>query len=246
MRVFGRDPARERPEVMREARFAFAPPPLYPRLTAREHVVHLTRFGAPVARAEVAEVLATVGLAGRADEAVARFSFGMRQRLGLALALLPRPRLLCLDEPTDGLDPLAILELREVLRTLRDSAGVAILLSSHLLTEVEQLVDRLLVLHEGRVLCLGTPAALRAEGASLWLRAAPAEGALAVLSAAGLEARVSDGGLALPAGACDLERVRGVLTEAGHRLEEFCVRRPTLEELLLARLRAEREAADAL
>ncbi len=164
VRVFGLDPARERPAVMRRTRFAFAPPALFEALTAREHLVHLVGIGGGRAKAsEIERALETVGLADRADERVRAFSFGMRQRLALAQALVPVPELIVLDEPTDGLDPLAVLELREVLRRLRDEHGTAVLLSSHLLVEVEELVDRLLVLHEGRELFGGSPAELLRE-----------------------------------------------------------------------------------
>ena len=128
VRVFGLDPRVDRARVMQDARFAFAPPPLYDFLTAREHLERLTALGAAtVTRSEIDAALDTVGLMDRAQDRVAAYSFGMRQRLVLALALLPRPRLLVLDEPTDGLDPLAVLELREVLRrpvveTLRRAA----------------------------------------------------------------------------------------------------------------------------
>ena len=158
LRVLGCEPWSERARLMERARFAFAPPPLYERMSAREHLRCLGALGGePPSAADIQRALDTVGLGERADERVRAFSFGMRQRLALAQALVPRPELLVLDEPTDGLDPLAVLELREVLARLAREEGVTVLLSSHLLVEVEELVDRMLVLFEGRSLFLGTP-----------------------------------------------------------------------------------------
>lgn len=247
LRLFGLDPFRQRPRVMRQARFAFAPPPLYAALSAREHLRHLGRMAGCRDAAVAREALETVGLAERADEPVAGFSFGMQQRLGLALALVPRPRLLVLDEPTDGLDPLAILELRAVLRRLRDEWGVAVLLSSHLLVEVDQLVDRLLVLHEGRPLLAGTPAELRAGAAHIWLRTSQPERAAQLLTAAGWPATPCEGGLRLEEDP-GLAVVQQALAGQQLELHEYCRREPSLEQVLLAQLRRERarEDSDAL
>ena len=108
--------------------------------------------GVPASAVDAA--LERLGLAQHARDRVREFSFGMRTRLALAAALVPRPVLLVLDEPTDGLAPLAVLELRAVLRELADE-GLAVVLSSHLLIEVEELVDQLLVLDGGRTLYQG-------------------------------------------------------------------------------------------
>jgi ABC-type multidrug transport system ATPase subunit len=247
VRVFGLDPRVDRARVMQDARFAFAPPPLYDFLTAREHLERLTALGAAtVTRSEIDAALETVGLMDRAQDRVAAYSFGMRQRLVLALALLPRPRLLVLDEPTDGLDPLAVLELREVLRRLRTEHGVSVLLSSHLLIELDELVDRLLVLDEGRELFQGTPAELCGDSESVCVRVADPERAAEVLRGKGHEVTaIRKNELRLAHGTLGPDEARDLLAAANLELREYHVERPTLESALLARLRASRNG-DAL
>lgn len=247
-RVLGLDPFAERARVMERTRFAFAPPALFDGLTAREHLVHLGAIrpaGAPRPRpAEVEAVLETVGLAARADDRVGAFSFGMRQRLALAQALLPRPELLVLDEPTDGLDPVAVLEQRDVLGRLRDEHGITVLLSSHLLVEVGELVDRLHVLVEGATLFAGTPAELVAGTRRLWLGADDLERARAILQEAGLSAEIHADGLEVAAGALTLTEAQGRLAAGGARLTGFHERSATLEEALLAELGRVRPQSD--
>lgn len=237
--VLGHDPWTARERVMEQVRFAFAPPALFETLTAREHLRHLARLGparGAVGEAEIERTLATVGLAARADERVRAFSFGMRQRLALAQALLPRPGLLVLDEPTEGLDPLAILELRGLLARLRAEHGLALLLSSHLLVEIDHLVDRLVVLSEGRALFSGTPAELRAGHARLVLRVADPIRARERLRAAGHEAQGNAAGeLELAPEALTLEEALGCL--GAGELRGFHLREVTLEAALLERLR---------
>ncbi|MFT5287133.1 MAG: ABC-2 type transport system ATP-binding protein [Planctomycetota bacterium] len=241
VRVFGMDPYRRRAQVMRDARFAFAPPALFDSLTAREHLVHLGGLGtsAKPSVGEIDRILETVDLAGRADEPVNNFSFGMRQRLGLAQALLPKPKLLVLDEPTDGLDPLAVIELREILRRLRDDEGVAILLSSHLLVEVDQLVDEMLVLQEGQTVFSGPPAELRGSKQYLALETSDDPGAAVALREADhTVSHEANGFLRLEVGALDLEQAAALLKAKAIRLLAYRVEHPTLETALLERLHA--------
>lgn len=247
VRVLGLDPFRRRPEVMAHVRFAFAPPALYANLTARETLAYLASLGQPRSSrpspGQIDASLHAVGLSDRANDRVRVFSFGMRQRLALALAMLPMPRLLVLDEPTEGLDPLAILELRRILADLRRVHGVAILLSSHLLIEVERLVDSLLVLHEGRSVFYGPPQELVAGGSRLRLIV---EGngntsvALKTFQDAGYDAEMdADGGITLPTGAIRLDEADRLIRSTGLALTQFHEYRPSLEEALLERLRAE-------
>jgi len=128
-------------------------PTFYPSLSGRTNLEVLAQLsGLPISR--VADVLKTVELTDRAKDPAGRYSHGMKQRLGLAMALLPDPELLIVDEPANGLDPLGIIQLRDLLRRLRDQ-GKTIFMSSHLLGELEQIADWLVVLNEGRSLFCG-------------------------------------------------------------------------------------------
>lgn len=123
--------------------------PLYPNLTARENLrVRTTLLGLPEGRID--EALAAVDLTDTGRKRAGRFSMGMRQRLGLALALLARPRLLVLDEPTNGLDPIGIEELRDQVRGFA-AAGTTVLVSSHILSEVQQMADTVGIIYRGRL-----------------------------------------------------------------------------------------------
>lgn len=113
--------------------------------------------------ADIAEALAIAGLGARADDRVATYSKGMQQRLGLAVALLGRPELVVLDEPSTALDPLGRHELRATIRSLRDR-GTTVILNSHQLGEVEQVCDRVAIIHEGRLLVVGSLAELLSPG----------------------------------------------------------------------------------
>ena len=151
----------------------------YPFLSGRDNLrAAARRRRLPDARVE--EVLHAAGLAARAGDRVSGYSLGMRQRLGVAMALLKDPELLILDEPSNGLDPIGQLEMQRLIRDL-GTGGRTILLSSHDMREVEELCGRVAVLGGGRLLFEGTPGQLRGQ-ARLWVRAAPAEQAVAVIA----------------------------------------------------------------
>lgn len=122
-------------------------PPLYENLTARENLkVRTVMLGLPGSRID--EVLQIVDLTGTGNKRAGNFSMGMRQRLGIAIALLNNPRLLILDEPTNGLDPIGIEELRELIRSF-PGQGITVILSSHILSEVQQTADHIGIINNG-------------------------------------------------------------------------------------------------
>ncbi|HXM59196.1 MAG TPA: ABC transporter ATP-binding protein [Candidatus Dormibacteraeota bacterium] len=154
-------------------------PAFWPYLSGRDNLRALAAYvGASHERVE--EVLADVELTGRASDRFHTYSLGMKQRLGVAAALLKKPNILVLDEPGSGLDPAGMIEMRELIGGLRKDRRT-VLLSSHLLAEVEHLCDRVGVIQHGRLIAEGTPSELRGEG-RLVLRAAPTDRARVVLA----------------------------------------------------------------
>ena len=128
-------------------------PSFYPTLSGARNLEVLTRLGG-IDRARIGEVLDLVGLSDRARDLVRSYSLGMKQRLGVAAALLPTPSLVVLDEPTNGLDPAGIREMRAVMRGLADR-GITVFVSSHLLLEIEAICDHLVMIDEGRIVFQG-------------------------------------------------------------------------------------------
>lgn len=124
-------------------------PPLYENLTAQENL-KVRAYPLRISKERIHEVLNIVGLSNTGKKRAGQFSLGMKQRLGIAMALLHRPRLLILDEPTNGLDPLGIQELRDLIRSFAQQ-GISVLLSSHILSEVEQLADEVGIIAGGHL-----------------------------------------------------------------------------------------------
>ena len=182
-------------------------PRFYPHLSARRNLRLLTRLDRhPASRAEVDAVLERVGLDSVPDAKVAGYSLGMRQRLGLASALLREHRLLVLDEPVNGLDPAGMADVRRLVRELAD-AGVAVLMSSHHMGELEAVCDAVTVMRAGRVVFAGTAEDLRerAPAAPTWLRTSDDVRALDLAVALGLGALRRDGGLVVRASTATLD-----------------------------------------
>jgi ABC-type multidrug transport system ATPase subunit len=205
-------------------------PTFYPFLSGRDNLRVLARYaGAPESRIE--PVLDEVDLAARASDRFGTYSLGMKQRLGIAAALLKDPELLILDEPTNGMDPAGMAEMRRFIRDLGRGRRT-VLLSSHLMAEVEQITDRVGVISKGRLVGEGTVDELRGRE-TLFVRAEPLDEAEGVLGAMrGIEqvAR-SDGGLRVavdPAAAAEINRA---LVEAGIAVGELRPERASLEKV---------------
>jgi ABC-2 type transport system ATP-binding protein len=201
----------------------------------------LSGFGGRAMRERTKQLLGMVGLAGAAKRKIRGFSKGMRQRVGLAQALIAEPRILLLDEPTDGVDPVGRAEIREILEEQK-RRGTTIFLNSHLLSEVERLCDRVAILNRGELARLGTIEELtRAELLFGISTAAPVPAAVvAELGARVLEARAVEGGIEVKLaeagaidGVVDLLRARGV------SIRGLAGKRHSLEEVFLASLKQE-------
>lgn len=153
--VFGEPFERNRVEILRRTGAMIESPSIYGHLTATENLKVLQKvYNCPKNR--IAEVLQIVGLENTKNKKANQFSLGMKQRLSIAIALLNHPSLLILDEPTNGLDPNGIIEIRELLKTLANSEGITILISSHILSEIEKLVTHTGIINRGKLLFQGT------------------------------------------------------------------------------------------
>ena len=153
----------------------------YDFLTGRKNLEVLARSGGFYDEARIQTLLEQVGMAGRADRRVQGYSTGMKQRLGLAAALLNDPDLVILDEPTNGLDPAGIQDVRHFIRNLAEKQGKTVFLSSHLLSEVEQVCDQVGIISNGRLVQTGNVAELLSSQAVIRLEVMPADRALGLL-----------------------------------------------------------------
>jgi len=208
---------------------------LYDNLTGLETLRFFARLkGAPAS--QCVPTLARVGLADAATRPLREYSKGMRQRLGFAQALLGAPRVLFLDEPSNGLDPQAIRDFYATLRSLRDE-GVTILITSHILAELQERVDRLAIMAAGKIQALGSVQALRDQmqlPLSLALRLAPADAALAQLALRPLtdvRCVVTDHGLRVSCPRASKMAVLGALTGLGAGLLDLNIHEPSLEDV---------------
>ena len=160
-------------------------PAFYPYLTGSDNLRIFARISGRIsgngAEARIPELLEMVGLASRGESKVGAYSLGMRQRLGLACALLGDPELLILDEPTNGLDPAGMLEMRRLIRQLAEEEGKTVFLSSHLLHEVEQVCDRVLILDKGRLIAQGGVKELLSRARGIEMRIDALEDAAAAM-----------------------------------------------------------------
>ena len=172
VRVLGADVPRGLPAVVGRVGALVESPQLFPSFTGRRNLQILAGL-ADVPGTRVEQMLELVGLAERADDRVKGYSLGMRQRLAIAAAMLKAPELLILDEPTNGLDPAGMVEVRELIRTLGSDGRTTVFLSSHLLTEVESVCDAVTILGRGRLVASGPVSevlAMAGSSAGLMLR----------------------------------------------------------------------------
>ena len=155
-RINGHSVQKNRAQALRRVGAIFETPAFYDYMSGWDNLSYFVSLTEPVPASRLKEIVEMVGLTDRIRDKVRAYSHGMRQRLALAQALLPDPEFIVLDEPTEGLDPEGIREMREMIRRLRAEHGLTVLLSSHLLSEVEQLCDRVAILHKGNLVFTGT------------------------------------------------------------------------------------------
>lgn len=146
--ICGHDLKNNTSEALNEVGAVVESPELYLYLSGRENLMQIARIR-KVSKEDIEDTIRLVGLEGRIDDKVKKYSLGMKQRLGLAASLLAKPKLLILDEPTNGLDPSGILDFREVVQKAAKERGMAVFVSSHILSEVQNLCDRVAFINDG-------------------------------------------------------------------------------------------------
>jgi ABC-2 type transport system ATP-binding protein len=228
--LFGRDPARGVGALDGVGGFVESPT-FYPYLSGCENLRLLRALDGGVEDTRIEDVLDQVELRGRARDRVGTYSLGMRQRLGIAAALLREPRLLILDEPANGLDPAGIRDMRSLIASLPDR-GVTVLYSSHLLAEVEEVCNRVAIVNDGRIAFEGRLDELRASfGISYRLKTADDLAARAAADEIGVPAQAVAGGFSLRSDREAVDRLTVELGRRGIAIRHLAQEQRSLEEL---------------
>lgn len=245
IRLLGRPVPEGLRDAVRRTGAIVETPAMFPTITARENLRLLASVDR-IGPRRVDEVLAVVGLADRADDLVKRYSLGMKQRLGLAAALLKDPELLMLDEPANGLDPAGMREVRQLLRRLADD-GRTVFVSSHILAEIESTCDHVAILAQGRLVTHGTVDEVISTGgrrASVLVKVADLDRGAAALRDAQLGVERVNGELRVDVAPDRAADVTQILAAAGHWVTELRPDRFSLEDVFLELTAADSATAD--
>ncbi|NEW05999.1 ABC transporter ATP-binding protein [Paenibacillus sp. SYP-B3998] len=250
--ICGYDVHKEHDQALRHVGCIVENPELYSYLTGWENLEHFARMLPDVDEKRIAEVVEIVSMDQRIHDRVRTYSLGMRQRLGIAQALLGRPSLLILDEPTNGLDPQGIKEMREFIYRLAEG-GLSLFVSSHLLSEIQQMCDRVAIISHGAVIKVGAVDELVAQGGKVVWSVSPVDKAEKLLGASSVVTFIED---IIQEGAAgndplvkqivtvmnkeDVPQVSRELMEAGISLYAVEIKNPTLEDLFLSLTEGER------
>jgi len=230
----------ERVAAMRKTGAIFEAPSFYNYLSGWKNLQVLTSFSPGVTRAALEEAVVWAGLKDRIHHKVGTYSHGMRQRLGLAQALVPRPQFLLLDEPTDGLDPEGIVEFRHRLLELRDRLHLTVLLSSHLLTEAAQVCDQIVILQAGKKVYDGEARGISSARQIYRIEAGNATEKEIAAAAAGFGSMLlPGGGISFPAELKASDLLAFLVTEKRIAVSHFSPETDSLEKLYLSLSKAE-------
>ena len=245
VRVLGFDIARQPLKALARTGAIVEAPAFYENFSGLQNLQLLSRMSGGAEPRRIQEVLSIVGLSGRARDPVRVYSHGMKQRLGIAQALLPGPELIILDEPTDGLDPQGIHEVRALIRKLRDEMGLTVFLSSHLLHEVEQICNRVGIIDHGRLLYQGLIQDLVAADKVVKLTVDRCEEAYQLLASDASLSVSLNGDKSLYVKMTDeqIPAINALLVEHGFRVSELSPQTETLEQVFL-RLTRPQSGAD--
>ncbi|EHD1578724.1 ABC transporter ATP-binding protein [Listeria monocytogenes] len=229
--IGGKDIRKNFTEAMRGLGSIVENPEFYTFLTGQENLAYFARMDSSIKKERIQEVTELVGLEKRINDRVSTYSLGMRQRLGIAQALLSSPKLLILDEPTNGLDPSGIHEMRDFIRALARNEGISVLVSSHLLSEIELLCDRVAIMTDGTIIKTDQVSHLLSSRAQLRWRVTPIEQAKAFLESV-TEVEV-DGEYLVTAMNEESAEWNEQLVAKGIKVHEIDKRKPSLEDLFL-------------
>ncbi len=236
--IFGRDTWKEKNWALRPVGALVETPGLYRFLSGRENlyvsgkmIPHLN-----ITKPEIDRVLKIVGLYERAEDKVKTYSHGMRQRLALASCLLGNPELLILDEPTNGLDPEGMREIRELIKSLSKEQGMTIFLSSHLLNEVQQICNRVAIINNGKSVLQGEVKELLSSNATWQLEVSDPSKAVNIIRAAGLGTLVSQDGniIRIKLQKNNSAELNSILVQSGIQVSELQKVTISLEELYMS------------
>ena len=233
VKICGHEVQTHRREALRQVGAIFETPAFYDYLSGARNLEILSTYTAPTSKARLREVIDWVGLTGRERSKVRTYSHGMRSRLALAQALLPKPELLILDEPGDGLDPEGIHEMRQTILRLQRELGLTILLSSHLLNEVEQLCTRIAVLQNGKKVFEGNVADVKAARGKVALKTSDFAIATKLLRERGLITATSEGKFITLAEGHSTAEITQALVAAGLAVGGIWQHEQTVEDFYL-------------
>ncbi|HWI48240.1 MAG TPA: ABC transporter ATP-binding protein [Rummeliibacillus sp.] len=243
IRIFGKDLKKDRIEILRKVGSLVENPSYYPHLTAYENLEAIRKI-LDVPPSRIHEVLEIVRLTEVSNKKVKGFSLGMKQRLGIAAALLHNPELLILDEPTNGLDPSGIIEMRELIKSLPTKFGITVLISSHLLSEIDQMATTVGIVNKGKLIFQDSIDAMRLYAKqNVSLTVSNGEKAWRSLLAKGIKATYKNDHIELAD--CSNEKVAQTVETLVHdgfsiyRVEE---EKRSLEEIFLQMTRGEKLA----
>ena len=232
--LFGRDPLEQGARALDGVAGFVEAPRFYPYLSGRRNLRLLADYDEPRSWDRIEEVLELVELRDRGDDRIGGYSHGMKQRLGIAASLLRSPRLLLLDEPTTGLDPAGMRDMRKLVRRL-SGEGITVLLSSHLLAEVEDLCNRVAIIRRGRIVYEGALAELKEQAGRTWrLRPTDLERARSIALATGVtDLSATDGELQFAANEEAVAALTIALGQARIGITALRTEAATLEEMFL-------------
>lgn len=233
--LFGKEVNQNRIGILSEIGSLIEQPALYAHLTGKENLINRARLlGISAKKAD--DILKLVDLSDSAEKKAGKYSLGMKQRLGIGLALLPDPKLLILDEPTNGLDPNGIIEVRSLLKKLVADQGKTVFISSHLLSEVEKMVTHVGIINRGKLLFQGKVEELQTlSQTEILIQTEQLQESLALLLKNGYRAEIKSETLHLPFISKDeISNMNKLLVQNGHRVYSLTRTKQDLENLFLS------------